>query len=401
MTDKLREAASWRKQKTPLMREYVGEHSKLLSEIAGRGFLNLPGYAYDLENELELRLKLGLSEINYKILSETIERELKQQGIDYNSTYKTAALTWEVTKQSLVAAWDAELSGIKRGMANEEEVKTRLAIEVAARQVTLITSKTAIEEEMEGYRLQLAELEDDTAPYEVSLAQAKLLTAQKKLELIPILQEICDKEEELLDLEAGKAAELTTLLNKKNEIADKRELLEPHYLSLANKTQELAGLIPSQVAKEEQIADEKLEQAQAIIEKEQNKLEEIDLEIDTIGVNVEQLGAKRDLQQAKTDNEIELIDKEVNNENTYQNELIASNDKYIESERELVAKVISNTKEKNDIKRETNEDSATGIYGAKVTVEQDRVAAEKYAIQQTAIIESAGNITAKLTHLIG
>jgi hypothetical protein len=401
MANNLREAAQWRKEKTPIIRKYIADHYKLMAEIAGRGFLNLPGYAYDAENELELIAKLGLSEVNYKILSETIERELKQQGIDYNSAYKTAALAWEVEKQSLVAAWDAELAGIKQGMANDEEIKTRLAIEVAARQGTLITTKTAIEIEMEGYRLQLAELEDDTAPYEVSLAQAKLLTAQKKLELIPILQEICDKEEELLDLEEDKATELTTLLNEKQAVAGKRALLEPYYLSLANKTQELAGLIPSQVAKEEQIADEKLEQAQAIIEKEQNKLEEIDLEIDTIGVNVEQLGAKRDLQQAKTDNEIELIDKEVNNENTYQNELIASNDKYIESERELVAKVISNTKEKNDIKRETKEDSATGISGAQVTVEQTKVAAEKYAIEQTAIIESAGHITAKLTHLIG
>lgn len=401
MAHNLREQSQWRKEKTPIIRKYIADHYKLMSEIAGRGFLNLPGYAYDAENELELIAKLGLSEVNYKILSETIERELKQQGIDYNSTYKTAALTWEVTKQSLVAAWDAELSGIKRGMANDEETKTRLAIEVAARQETLITTKAAIEEEMERYRLQLAELEDNTAPYEVQLANAKLLTARKKLNLIPILQEICDKEEDLLGLEVEKSAELTALLNEKREVAGKKTLLSPHYLSLANKTQELAGLIPTQIAKEEQIADEKLEQAQAIIEKEQNKLEEIDLEIDTIGVNVEQLGAKRDLQQAKTDNEIELIDKEVNNENTYQNELIASNDKYIESERELVATVISNTKEKNDIKRETKEGSATGIYGAQVTVEQTKVAAEKYAIQQTAIIESAGNITANLTHLIG
>ena len=77
MAHNLRESAQWRKEKTPIVRQYVGDHNKLMSEIAGRGFLNLPGYAYDLENELELRLKLGLSEINYKILSETIERELK------------------------------------------------------------------------------------------------------------------------------------------------------------------------------------------------------------------------------------------------------------------------------------------------------------------------------------
>lgn len=485
MAHNLREQSQWRKEKAPIVRQYVGDHNKLMSEIAGRGFLNLPGYAYDLENELELRLKLGLSEINYKILSETIERELKQQGIDYNLQHRNAAMAWEVEKQALMAAWDAELAGIKQGIATEEEILNRLAQEIAARQIYLIEAKTEIDLEMEGYRLTLAQLDGQTAPYEVQLANAKVLTAQKKLEVIPILQEIISKErdllvleqgkaieytalmnierqiaikqneiiptlqtiiskeQELLALEAGKAAEYTTLVGVEGQIADKqgeiitalenviakeyellpfeeqkaqesknllqvkqenaikKQLLVPWYLELANLNQAYAGLIPGQLGIEMQIAQEKIAQAQAIIEKEQNKLEEMDLEIDTIGVNVEQLGAKRDLQQAKTDNEIELIDKEVNNENTYQNELIASNDEYIESERELVAKVISNTKEKNDIKRETNEDSATGIYGAQVTVEQTKVAAEKYAIEQTAIIESAGNITAKLTHLIG
>lgn len=401
MSNTLRELSSWRKEKTPIIRKYIADHYKLMAEIAGRGFLNLPGYAYDAENELELIAKLGLSEVNYKILSETIERELKQQGIDYNSAYKTAALAWEVEKQSLVAAWDAELAGIKQGMANDEEIKTRLAIEVAARQGTLITTKTAIEIEMEGYRLQLAELEDDTAPYEVSLAQAKLLTAQKKLELIPILQEICDKEEELLDLEEDKATELTTLLNEKSAVAGKRALLEPYYLSLANKTQELAGLIPTQISKEEQIADEKLAQAEAIIEKEENKLSEMELDIDTANTEVEIGAAKRDLQETKFDNEQTLTRTEIDNENLYQNEVTEYYDRIIEDERATQDEIISEKHEINNIKNETEMESMTTITDEQKEANNSNADADIYEMRQKAIIQAASQITAGLTHIIG
>jgi hypothetical protein len=372
-----------------------------MAEIAGRGFLNLPGYAYDIENNLELTLKQTLSETNYKILSETIDRELKQAGFTYNQEYKTAALTFEIEKQSLVAAWDAELAGIKQGMANDEEIKTRLAIEVAARQGTLITTKTAIEIEMEGYRLQLAELEDDTAPYEVSLAQAKLLTAQKKLELIPILQEICDKEEELLDLEEDKATELTTLLNEKSAVAGKRALLEPYYLSLANKTQELAGLIPTQISKEEQIADEKLAQAEAIIEKEENKLSEMELDIDTANTEVEIGAAKRDLQETKFDNEQTLTRTEIDNENLYQNEVTEYYDRIIEDERATQDEIISEKHEINNIKNETEMESMTTITDEQKEANNSNADADIYEMRQKAIIQAASQITAGLTHIIG
>ena len=262
MSEILREQAQWRIGKTPIIGKYIGEHKKLFDEIAGRGFLNLPGYAYDLENELELRLKLGLSEINYKILSETIERELKQQGIDYNLQHRNAAMAWEVEKQALMAAWDAELAGIKQGMAMEEEILNRLAQEIATRQIYLIEAKTEIDLEMEGYRLTLAQLDGQTAPYEVQLANAKVLTAQKKLEVIPILQEIISKEQELLVLEQGKAIEYTALMNVERQIAIKQEEVIPTLQTIISKEQELLALEAGKAAEyttlvgvEGQIAD--------------------------------------------------------------------------------------------------------------------------------------------------
>ena len=401
MADKLREAASWRKQKTPLMREYVGEHSKLLSEIAGRGFLNLPGYAYDMENELELRLKLGLSEINYKILSETIERELKQAGITYDLAYKTALITWETEKQGLMTDWDAELAGIKQGMAADENVKALLALEVAARQATLITAKTAIEEEMEGYKLQLAELDDDTAAYEVQLANAKLLTAQRKLDVIPILEEILEKEEELLGIESLKAAEYTELLNAKREVAGKKDLLLPGYGELANVTREHASLIPSQILMEQQIADEKLRQAQAEIEKEQNKLSELEINIDTANVEVETGAAKRDLQEEKFANEQELINLNIDNDNTFQNEVGDFYNRTMDDDRENAAYLNDKKIKINDIEQGTKYDHARTITQAQMSAAAAKNAYDISATYTIAEIDAARKISAKLTHIIG
>ncbi len=239
MAHNLRERAQWRKEKAPIIRKYIGEHGKLMSEIAGRGFLNLPGYAYDLENEIELMAKMGLSEVNFKILSETIERELKQQGLDYDLSYRSARMAWEIEKQALMAAWDAELAGIKQGMASEEETLTRLAQEVAARQIFIVEAKAAIDLEMEGYRLTLEGLDGQTAPYDVQLANAKVLTAQKKLEVIPVLQQIITKEQELLIREGAKAAEYAILMGIEQSIAAKQADVIPILQQIITKEQEL------------------------------------------------------------------------------------------------------------------------------------------------------------------
>jgi len=94
-----REQALWRRGITPIVSKYQEEHKKVMSEIAGRGFSALPGYAYDIENSIELNTKINLSELNFKILSDTTEREIKQAGIDYYSDYKTALMDSALVKK--------------------------------------------------------------------------------------------------------------------------------------------------------------------------------------------------------------------------------------------------------------------------------------------------------------
>jgi len=401
MTDKLREAASWRKQKTPLVREYAKDHGKLLSEIAGRGFLNLPGYAYDMENELELRLKLGLSEINYKILSETIERELKQAGIDFNVEYAEAAMAWELEKQGLLSAWDHELAGIKQGMATEEEVLARLALEVDARQVVLIAAKSAIDLEMEGYRKALADLDAATAPYEVQLANAKLLTAQKKLELLPIIEEIIVKEGELIVLEAGKTDYYRQLIDAEREVAEKKQTLVPGLTKLATAIQRHAALMPTQIETEKDIAEEKKAQAQAKREIADNDVERMTKEIKTATKDIEINEAKRDLADKKFDNEQELIAIETDKETEYQDHLNKSFNTVQDDERNTQSKIIADKETINSTKNATRRDSAQRITMAQKDAEASSREADIHRMRGVADAQAAAKITASLTHLIG
>jgi len=401
MSEILREQAQWRIGKTPIIGKYIGEHKKLFDEIAGRGFLNLPGYAYDAENQLELAAKMGLSELNYKIMHETIERELKQAGIDFNVEYAEAAMAWELEKQGLLSAWDHELAGIKQGMATEEEVLARLALEVDARQAVLIAEKSAIDLEMEGYRKALADLDAATAPYEVQLANAKLLAAQKKLELLPIIEEIIVKEGELIVLEAGKTDYFRQLMDAEREVAEKKQTLVPGLTQLATAIQRHAALIPTQIETERNIAEEKTAQAQAKVKIAENDVDRMAEEIKTAAKDIEINEAKRDLADKKFDNEQELIAIETDKETEYQDSLNESFNTVQDDERDTQSKIIANKETINSTVNETRKDSAQRITGAQKDAEASSTAAAIHQMRGVADAQAAAKITASLTHLIG
>ena len=401
MSEILREQAQWRIGKTPIIGKYIGEHKKLFDEIAGRGFLNLPGYAYDAENQLELAAKMGLSELNYKIMHETIERELKQAGIDFNVEYVEAAMAWELEKQGLLSAWDHELAEIKQGMATEEEVLARLALEVDARQAVLIAAKSAIDLEMEGYRKALADLDAATAPYEVQLANAKLLAAQKKLELLPIIEEIIVKEGELIVLEAGKTDYFRQLMDAEREVADKKQTLVPGLTQLATAIQRHAALMPTQIETEKDIAEEKKAQAQAKREIADNDVERMNKEIETATKDIEINEAKRDLADKKFDNEQELIAIETDKETEYQDHLNESFNAVQDDERDTQSKIIADKEMIHSTVNETRKDSAQRITGAQKDAEASSTAADIHRMRGVADAQAAAKITASLSHLIG
>jgi hypothetical protein len=400
MSDILKEQASWRKGKTPVITKYILDHTKLFAEIAGRGFLALPGYAYEAETGIELFAKMGLSELNYKIIAETIEAELKATGFAYDTDYKNAAIAWEIRKQALMAAWDAEFAGIKQGMASQEEILNQLMNEVNQRQVILLEGKTSLELQMEAYRRQMAQLSGTTAPYEVQLANAKMLTAQKKLEIIPILEEILGKEQDLLTVEQQKSSAYTLLIAAERENVGKEALLIPGLQELANLTLAYANLIPGQITIEHQIANEKARQATAVSEKAGYQIDEINKEITAEETKLELVGAHRELEGERFDNDMNVSSRAISDESTLETTMMNNFNTIHGQEMVMQAKLILDKTSVN-----TNENQAKL---ATVTTINTAEIASDIAVSNDAIYERRGvadaaasaTITAELTHLI-
>lgn len=396
-----RERAEYSKGKTPIIAKYSGDHAKLFAEIAGRGFLALPGYAYDAETGIEFLAKTQLSELNYKILSETIERELKQAGIDYGIEYKVAVMAWEVEKQTLMTAWEAEYAGIKRGMMSEEDVLNELSTAVSLRAIILMNAKTAIDVAMEADKRTITNLEGDVAPYEVQLANAKLLVAQKKLAILPILATILTKEQELLVIEQSKSAEYGLLMAAEQEIAAKKQTLTPSLNALAAASELLALKIPDEIVIEQSIAAEKLAQATSVRVKAAEKVQELNAEISTEEKQIALKVAERVLETTKFSNEQILTADEIALERAYQTDMMTDFTKIIGEEKETDDTVIANKETIHATQNATRLESKTVMANAEKADGSATAGLRVYQATEVSKIESVAHVTAALTHLIG
>jgi hypothetical protein len=401
MNEILRENSQFRKGKSPIISKYQDEHTKLFSAVAGRGFLRLPGFVYDSENGIELSAKMLLSELNYKILTETIDRELKQTGIDYDQTYKTVLLQWELDKQLLLNAWEVEYSGIKRVSAQEEEVLNQLAIEVSKRGTYLIEQKTIIELDAETLKTQLAVLDGTTAPYEVTLANEKLLTAQKKLEIIPILQAIVAKEEELLIAERGKAAAYTTLMAAEREVVIKKETLIPVIGELTNVSEEYTGEFAQQVILEGQITDEKVTQAGISKDNAAERNLTAGKEIEQATILLEVDDKKRELSDAKNANEDALLDKDIANIGALKTAETGANKAVLDDEKSNQTYVLDKKRTTIDYENATKIESSTDLSGSEINKMTQITNSEVARMSQEATLKMLSTVSAKLKHVVG
>jgi hypothetical protein len=402
MSEILREQARWRKEKTPIVAKYVDDHAKLLAEVAGRGFLALPGYAYDLENALELATKLGLSELNYKILSETVDREMKQLGIDYNLAYRNSVITWEIERQVLMSDWESEYAWLKEGLSVDENTLELLAIEVSKRGITLLAAKTALELSMEADRKALTVLDATTAPYEVQIANAKLLTTQKKLTLIPIVQSIITKEQELLVIEQGKAAEYTALMAAEQTLAAKKQTVLPALNELASLEENYALLVTGEeIPKEKLIAGEKLKQANDAVTKADYTVQEMTIEVATETKKLQSMDARRSLQELQFADDQILAKKDIDLTTIYDEDQKTEFETVLGEEKSAAIQVRTDktTIHKADIA--IKELSATTLTAAEKYRNTTATAMEIDQIKKTAALQAATKITASLEHVIG
>ena len=251
---RIAEQAEWYRRKKPILTEMTDKRNAFLDAVAARGFTTVPGFLIDSVTNLELSTKQALSELSYEITAAAVERDLAQQGVDYDVAFKNAMTAWELDKAALLDALTRELAVAKTARENREEVLAALAVEVSLRQVALINAKTSIDIESEELKKKIAESEGLPMEKEVRLAQERLTTAQKKLEIIPHLQALITAEEELIAAEESNAAYSQDLIddrlaqipikedlfNLKEHMITARDALTNHLLSAAEKKNTLA-----------------------------------------------------------------------------------------------------------------------------------------------------------------
>lgn len=410
------ERSQWLKQKQPVIQAFIDGRRKLVSAVAGRGFLLAPGFLYEFETGLEVDAKQKLSEVSYAILNESVDRELKQAGIDYDIAYKYASMAWEINKQTLLSDWDKELAGIKQTRSLREEELDRLAVEVSRRGIVLINSKNAIELQAEALRAQLAGIEDGAVDYEVQLAQQKLVTANKKLEVIPILKQILaverqiiireyaivEKERMLVESETEKVGYLSELVDVAAQIAEKKtEELLPVTQELIGATQELVTATRTQIENDIRIMAQKVIDAGLMVDKAEKQIQITESQVDAETVRLAVMDAKLALAAANRQYDLAITQLAILHLAESTEQKATSHESTMNQERETQSNVVNLKTETVDEKLAQDILSSGELASNSVYTTTSVAGIHADATLSTARLRAISQITAELKHLIG
>lgn len=244
------ESALWRKGKSPLVREYLATARAAENKAAMLGFLYRPGFLEGQTTDIESALKYKLSDLNYTIVAQMIEREIASTGKAYDVSYREAAIAWELEKATLLTALEQEFADNKKLRELDKEEMDQLKIETDLRQLVILAAKASIEEDMEEYRQEMLQFETEVFPYETALITAKLATANKKLTVIPYIEEVLEKQQDVLDAE-------TDNYDRKNALITAKEDLNTKRLELITAREAIADQIVLLIAAQEELVEKK------------------------------------------------------------------------------------------------------------------------------------------------
>lgn len=301
------ELGKWYRGKQKVLDEYGDQREVLQSAVAGRGFLNTPGYLALAVTSLEQRSKLQLSTLNYEIVKEAIERELQQTGHDYDIAYKQARIDFELNKTTLLTALSQELADLSYTQALTEEELNRQFAELQIRAIILVTTKAEIKTEMEGLQRELIETDRLTLDREVALAEARLVTASKKLKLIPYLEQLVVKQYSLMSAKEALIPYLEEEIDKKEELIEKEEEIIPLIESKAEKLEDYASALVDEIAVQQERLVVALSKAALQKDEVDNKLAILDADKAVEALRLALVTARAELVALKTTGRISLL----------------------------------------------------------------------------------------------
>jgi hypothetical protein len=398
---KIAEDSQFYKGKKEILDEFSGSHRTLMTTVASRNFSHPPGYLFESSIMLEETGKNKLSALNYQIVSDAIERELKQTGHNYTQTYKASRIAFEIEKQTLLMALQQEFADLDATQSLSEEELNNFYIELDVRKLILITTKTSIEIEMEELKQSLMATDRLTFDNESSLTDEKVTTATKKLEVLPYLQSIIDAQEKLLDEENTNIRSMNSLINTKESLVDKKGDLIPYYIAKSSALTELSAALISAAAQESiklGILEDTVGLKTDVID---NRLDAIDADIATENLRNILYEARYSLQNLKASNNLDLMLDAATNVQTITDARATMETNIIS----YISSMFSGKLSADGLVKDQQLLSDSEVSGIKTQAELSairNVARENArARTETATAAAAAEITSKLIHLIG
>ena len=197
------ERAAWAQAKNRAARALTAGLRKLRGEIAALGYVTTPGHAAVAMREAEIDAKFSLSEINAKIAEQALARNLAIGKGEYEDTYVTAQLAWELKKQGLLDDLDEWLVEWEKNQDVADDLVAREALEIDARKLALLEAKSALDIEMQSVAALAATYDRLTQAQEMALAVARMETITQRLALIPALEAILAEETAIVNERSG------------------------------------------------------------------------------------------------------------------------------------------------------------------------------------------------------
>ena len=214
--------------------------TKSLEDLSKKGFRLPQGTLIEQFALMAMEARRMTSDANVKVTDTQIDLEIVQAELDYRLQIAQEQIEWDEAKAALLNAFQEEIQVLETAYDLSEEELNEFALEIERRKAALLDAKTAIEIDKEEVKQRLVEIEGMNVGLEVDLINARILTNRKKLEIIPFLEALILKEEELLTVEQSTMGYEQDLIVARGLLIDAKKELLPYITDKANMRMNLA-----------------------------------------------------------------------------------------------------------------------------------------------------------------
>lgn len=190
-------------KKEALASSFVDGARTVRDTLSSRALSCVPGIGFEAIFSLQKDYRSKMDETVLAVLEQQIEREMRLLGVQKDIEYKNALMAFEVEKAGVLNAFNEEIARLSLEDAMlDDEVEYFLA-SVQARQVVIINFSAYLEKQRQLLLQQKADAERLSFESQLALVNQQLLTAQKKLDIIPQLKLLCDAQLRAIGVERG------------------------------------------------------------------------------------------------------------------------------------------------------------------------------------------------------